>query len=120
MNEFGAFIKEKRMEANYSLRGFAEALHKAPSYISDIEKGNRKPNEKDLLDSMVVLLNLSANDSTKLYDLAAAQKENGLAQDVSEYVNTNKIAKVALRTAKECNATEEDWQRFINGLKDKK
>lgn len=119
MGEFGDFIKDKRLAIGLSLRGFANAIGKAPSYISDIEKGNRNPNEKDLLDSIVKILNLSSDDSAKLYDLAASQKRNELAHDVTEYVNEIKIAKVALRTAKEFNATEEDWQNFINKLKEK-
>ena len=36
------------------------------------------------------------------------------------YVSENNFAKVALRTAKELNATEEDWKDFIDKLKVKK
>lgn len=116
MGEFGDYISKKRQELGMTLRGFAKDLGVSPSYISDIEKGNREPNEKKLLDSLVRVLNLTQAEAEKLYDMAAAQK-NELAQDVSEYVSENNFAKVALRTAKELNATEEDWKDFIDKLK---
>ena len=119
MGEFGDYISKKRQELCMTLRGFAKDLGVSPSYISDIEKGNREPNEKKLLDSLVRVLKLNQEEAEKLYDMAAAQK-NELAQDVSEYVNENDFAKVALRTAKEVNATEEDWKEFIEKLKVKK
>lgn len=119
MGEFGDYISKKRQELGMTLRGFAKDLGVSPSYISDIEKGNREPNEKKLLDSLVRVLNLTQAEAEKLYDMAAAQK-NELAQDVSEYVSENNFAKVALRTAKELNATEEDWKDFIDKLKVKK
>ena len=118
MGAFGEYIKEKRQGLGMTLRGFAKDLGKSPSYVSDIENGNREPNEKELLNSIVRVLKLSEADSAKLFDMAAAQK-NELAQDVSEYVNENNLAKVALRTAKANGATEEDWKEFIEKLKEK-
>ncbi|WP_288517471.1 helix-turn-helix transcriptional regulator [uncultured Treponema sp.] len=119
MGAFGEFISKKRQDLGMTLRGFAKELGKSPSYVSDIEKGNREPNEKALLESLVKVLKLSNDEANKLYDMAAAQK-NELAQDVSEYVNETALAKVALRTAKENGATEEDWKKFIEKLKEKK
>lgn len=119
MGVFGEFISKRRQELGMSLRGLAKELGKAPSYVSDIEKGNREPNEKSLLESLVKVLQLSQEEANKLYDMAAAQK-NELAQDVSEYVNENELAKVALRTAKENGATKADWEEFIEKLKEKK
>lgn len=117
MGVFGEYISKRRLELGMTLRGFAKELGKAPSYISDIEKGNREPNEKSLLDSIVKVLKLNPEEAEKLYDMAAAQK-NELAQDVSEYVNENKLAKIALRTAKSTGASPEVWQKFIDELKD--
>ncbi|MGN0897188.1 MAG: helix-turn-helix domain-containing protein [Succinivibrio sp.] len=119
MSEFGDFISKRRLELNMTLRGFAKELGVSAPYLSDIEKGNREPNEKTLLDSLVRVLHLTPDEQNKLYDMAAAQK-NELAKDVSEYVTENDMAKVALRTAKAKGATKEDWERFIKDLEDKK
>lgn len=118
MSEFGDFISKRRFELNKTLRGFAKELGVSASYISDIEKGNREPNKKELLDSLVRVLKLNPEEANKLFDMAAAQK-NELAKDVSEYVTENDMAKVALRTAKTRGATKEDWERFIQDLEDK-
>ena len=119
MSEFGDFISKRRLELNMTLRGFASELGVSAPYLSDIEKGNREPNEKKLLDSLVRVLKLTPEEAAKLYDMAAAQK-NELAKDVSEYVTENEMAKVALRKAKANGATKEDWERFIKDLEDKK
>lgn len=119
MGAFGDYISHKRQEMGFTLRGLAKELGLSASYISDIEKGNREPNEKSLLDSLVKVLELNSEEAEKLYDMAAEQK-NELAQDVSEYVNENSLAKVALRTAKTHGATDEDWKKFIEGLNNKK
>lgn len=119
MGAFGEYISNKRQEKGFTLRGFAKELGMSASYVSDIEKGNREPNEKNLLDSLIKVLELSSDEAEKLYDMAAEQK-NELAQDVSEYVNENSLAKVALRTAKTQGATDEDWKKFIEGLNSKK
>ena len=118
MSEFGDFISKRILELNMTLRGFAKELDVSAPYLSDIEKGNREPNEKKLLDSLVRVLKLTPEEANKLYDMAAAQK-NELAKDVSEYVTENDMAKVALRTAKAKGATREDWERFIKDLEDK-
>lgn len=118
MGAFGDYIKEKRQGLGMTLRGFAKDLNKSPSYVSDIENGNREPNEKELLESIVNVLKLSQEEANKLYDMAAAQK-NELAQDVSDYVNKTELAKVALRTARVNGATEKDWKEFIEKLKEK-
>lgn len=119
MGAFGDFVSKRRQELGMTLRGFAKELDMSPSYVSDIEKGNRQPNEKSLLDSLVRVLKLSSDEAEKLYDLAA-EPRNEVAQDVSEYLNENNLAKVALRTAKSAGATEDDWNRFINELKERK
>ena len=46
MSEFGDFISKRRLELNMTLRGFAKELGVSAPYLSDIEKGNREPNEK--------------------------------------------------------------------------
>lgn len=118
MSDFGDFISKRRLELNMTLRGFAKELGVSAPYLSDIEKGNREPNEKKLLDSLVRGLKLNSEEAIKLFDMAAAQKKE-LAKDVSDYVTENEMAKVALRTAKAKGATKADWEQFIKVLEDK-
>lgn len=113
---FGAFITEKRKGANITLRRFAEMIGIAPAYLSDIEKGNRYPPDREKLDLMAQKLELSQSEIDQLYDLAASGRENGIAPDLPEYVMSTEKCRVALRLAREKGATNNDWQKIIDLL----
>lgn len=115
-NNFGKFISEKRKSANITLRRFAEMIGIAPAYLSDIEKGNRYPPDREKLDLMAQKLGLSQQDINRMYDLAAAGRENGIAPDLPEYVMSSEKCRVALRLAREKGATDDDWQKVIDLL----
>ena len=52
-----------------------------------------------------------------LLDLAAKSKNiSTVAADLPEYINERDIVRVALRTAKDVDATDEEWQEFIEKL----
>lgn len=112
---FGEFVKEKRQSLNITLRAFADELHIAPSYVSDIEKGKRNAPTQDILDAMVRVLKLNDDEKNKLFDLAAESK-NEIAQDITKYVGDNQNVRVALRRAKELNLGEEEWLQIIEDM----
>lgn len=116
MSAFGKFVLARRTALNLSLRGFSRALGMTPTYIGDIEKGRRNPNEKSLLDKMAKALELDEKQTEKLFDLAAAQKKDDIPQDLASYIGKNKAALRALRRAKAAGATGADWNRFANSL----
>ena len=56
-----------------------------------------------------------------LYDLAAKTKNNTVvSQDLPDYIMDRDIVRVALRTAKDVDATDEEWQEFIARLEARK
>ena len=114
--EFGQFIEKKRKEANKTLRGLAAELDIAPAYMSDIEKGHRYPPDKEKLDLIVNILSLDKDETNLMYDLAAREKENAVSPDLPEYIMGNDKARVALRIARDNNASEETWQKVIDLL----
>ncbi len=109
---FGQFLTRCRKEQELSLRALALKLDIAPAYLSDIEKGRRYPPEKKL-ESLSVILNLSAQDKTLMFDLAAMARENQVAQDISGYINETDLARVALRRAQATNLSEDGWKKVI-------
>lgn len=115
-NSFGQFISEKRKAANITLRRFAAIIGIAPAYLSDIEKGNRYPPDREKLDDIAKALNLPQQEIDRMYDLAAAGRENGISPDLPEYVMKTDKCRVALRLAREKGATDEDWQKVIDLL----
>lgn len=118
--DFGKFICEKRKAKGITLRFFAEQVGIAAAYESDIEKGHRYPPDKDRLAKMSELLGLSEEDTNKMYDLAAGEKENGIAPDLPEYVMGTDNCRVALRMAREKGLDNSDWQKIIGMIEKQK
>lgn len=114
--EFGKFIETKRKALNKTLRGLAADLDIAPAYMSDIEKGHRYPPDKDKLEKMAKLLNLSEEEKNKMFDLAAGEKDNSVSPDLPEYIMGTEKARVALRMARDNGATDATWQKIIDML----
>lgn len=114
--EFGKFIETKRKALNKTLRGLAADLDIAPAYMSDIEKGHRYPPDKDKLEKMAELLNLSEEEKNKMFDLAAGERDNSVSPDLPEYIMGTEKARVALRMARDNGATDATWQKIIDML----
>lgn len=114
--EFGRFIEQKRKDRGITLRGFAAELEIAPAYMSDIEKGHRYPPDKEKLEMMASILELSADDKDAMFDLAAGEKDNAVSPDLPEYIMGTQKARVALRMARDSGATDATWQKVIDML----
>ena len=107
--KFGEFIAEKRKSRGLTLRGLAAELGIAPAYMSDIEKGHRYPPDKDKLYELARILCLSEDETNTMFDLAAGEKENAVSPDIMG----NEQVRVALRMARDKNASSEVWQKVI-------
>ena len=116
LKKFGEFIEERRKNAGITLRGLAGILEIAPSYMSDIEKGRRYPPDKVKLDEIVKHLMLSENDKNLMFDLAAKEKENTVSPDLPEYIMEKDLVRVALRKARDTNASDHKWEKIIEIL----
>ncbi len=115
---FGSFLRTKRKEKEYTLRGFAAMADLSPVLMSYIETGQRAAPLEGALERIAKLLVLSQEERNKFYDLAAKSKAApSVALDLPEYINGNELARVALRTAKDVDATDEEWMEFIAKLR---
>ena len=116
---FGEYIKERSEQIGKTLRGFAADLEISPAYLHDIENGNRRAPEK-LLGKMAELVGITETSEVHhLYDLAGVS-QNGQHVDINNYMNEVPAARAALRTAKDANFTDEDWQKLIEIIKKNK
>jgi transcriptional regulator with XRE-family HTH domain len=114
---FGAFLKAKRNEKEITVRAMADMVGVAVGYYCDIESGRRSPIDLEFLGKIIGALRLTDDDKETFYDLAG--KARSIAPpDLTGYINENKVARIALRVAKE-KASDEDWQWFINVLEQK-
>jgi len=115
---FGAFIREKRQRKSISLRYLVELLDLSPVHLSNIEN-NRRPAPKDeVLKKIIEVLQLNKQEQEEMYELAAKSKDiPTVPGDLPEYISGNELARVALRTAKDVDATDQEWKEFIEKLK---
>lgn len=118
---FGEFIKAKRQDKGISLRKFAEQLNISPVYLCNMEKDRNPAPKDDILSRMIQLLILSDEDTKLFYDLAAKTKNvPTVSKDLPEYIMDKDIVREALRTAKDVDATDEEWQEFIEMLESRR
>lgn len=113
---FGDYLKEKRTERNINLRKFAGMLEIAPAYLSDIEKSKRNSPTNDIMNKIVEVLGLNEDEKNILFDLAAKERENTVAPDISTYVTNNEQVRVALRKAQSLNLSDLDWIKIIERM----
>ena len=113
---FGSYVREKRMARGLSLRGLAAKLEVSPVYMSNMENDRRPAPAKEKLDHLIEILSLRQEDVERLLDLSARSSTRQVSADLPEYIMERDIVRAALRTAKEVDATDEEWQEFINRI----
>lgn len=110
--EFGQYLRSVRQAKKISIRQLAKAVSKTPTYISDIEKGNNKPPERELLDRIIAELHLEEFPDIKnrIYDLAAKERKD-VPADIKEYLMENESILKIIRTAKESPNEKQIWAK---------
>ncbi len=116
---FGDFLQRKRTEKKITIRKMAEMLGITAPYLNDIEKDRRNPPEMEKLELISQILMLSDEDKTTMFDLAG-KKRNSVAPDLPDYIMERDYVAAALRTARDLNAGEAEWLKFVEELKQRK
>ena len=113
---FHGFIKNIRLKDERHLRQIdvANKLEMSLTLYSEIEKGYRRPLNAIEMEIFAELFNLTNEEKATMYDLAS-RETNKIPVDL-EYImddENGKWARTALRKAKEVNADEKMWKKFI-------
>ena len=116
---FGDFLQKKRTERQITLRKMAEMIGITAPYLTDIEKDRRNPPEMEKLETISNILILSDEEKTTMFDLAG-KRRNSVAPDLPDYIMERDYVSAALRTARDLDAGEEDWHKFVEELKQRK
>lgn len=116
---FGEFLQHKRENKGITLRRMAEMLGVSAPFLSDVEKGRRNSLEMDKLVLLKQILVLSNDEYQTMLNLAGKQRKT-VAPDLPEYIMDRDYVSAALRTARDLDAGEAEWQRFVEELKKKK
>ena len=112
---FGEYLKHKREEKHISLREVARTLGVSAPFLSDVENNRRGPLTEERLADLAKVLNLNEKEQAEMYDIVGKQK-GLLAPDLNPYVTERPYVNAALRTARNLEANEDDWQRFVDDL----
>lgn len=99
---FGEYLRALRQEKKVSIRELAKQVNKTPTYISDIEKGNNRPPDESLLNSIIVALNLEDDAlqiKNTLFDLAAKER-GGVSADIAEFIMQDDDVRNVIRLVK--------------------
>lgn len=113
---FGSFVREKRQSIGLSLRTLAAKLDLSPVYLSNIENDRRPAPTRAYLERLEQELHLSKVETEQMLDLAAKSQNNRVSADLPDYIMNREIVRAALRTAKEADATDQEWQDFIDRI----
>ena len=116
---FGDFIAKKRIERSITLREMAKQLEVSAPFLSDVEKDRRNPFDNDRLEKVSAILNLDEQEQSFMYDLAG-RKRNTVAPDLPDYIMERDYVSAALRTARDLDAGEAEWLKFVEELKKRK
>lgn len=115
---FGEYVKQRREQLGKTMRSFASEIGISPAYLCDIENGNRKPPERFLEKIAVSLEIFDSEEQNNFYDLAGISK-NGQHSDINTYMDDLPSARMAMRTARDRNFTDEDWLEIVRIIKQK-
>lgn len=116
---FGPYLRVIRKTLGIPIRELAKKVNKTPTYISDIEKRNNKPPEKELLEKIVVALNIdkyySPNLKNTLFDLAAKER-NEVSCDIKDYIMGDNKVITLIRKLKENPNGREIVDNLLNNI----
>ncbi len=116
---FGEFISQKRVEKQITLRKMADMLGVSAPFLTDVEKDRRNPFDMEKLTQLAKILELSNEERELMFNLAG-KKRNAVAPDLPEYIMERDYVSAALRTARDLDAGEEEWNQFVEELRKRK
>lgn len=116
---FGDFISRKRIEKKITIRKMADMLGVSAPFLTDVEKDRRNPFDIEKLNQLAHILELTKEEKDEMLNLAG-KKRKAVAPDLQEYIMQRDYVSAALRTARDLDAGEEEWQRFVEELRKRK
>lgn len=116
---FGEYVKQRREQLGKTQKRFAAEVELSPAYLSDIENGNRRAPEKYLDKFAKALQIMDEEELYAFYDMAG-MSQKGQHADINSYIDELPHARIALRTARDFDYTDEDWRKLIEIIKKKK
>lgn len=113
---FGKYIRQRREALGFSYRALAAKLEISAAYLCEIESGHKKApliskNGKNYMQGFITYLQIPNKDIALFYEMANATRYS--FPDIHEYLENNRLARAALRLAKDLNLSDKEWQKII-------
>lgn len=112
-NVFGNMLQRIRRERKLTIRGLASRLEISPTYLCDLEAGDRKltSDNDDLFKKIIQILEINGEELDELIQArdAMALESNRLSPDLAQYLRETPAAQAALRKAMNNNVSNEEW-----------
>jgi transcriptional regulator with XRE-family HTH domain len=117
---FGDYIKDKRKKhpREFTITQVAEHLGVSRAFYCDVENKRRAPFDGRKMEMLAEFLDLSAEETAMMYDLASHYKGN-LPYDIEATLlneEVGELAQTALRLSKGCDEPEAQWKQLIREL----
>lgn len=116
---FGELLTFLRVQKDVTLRELAKGIGVSAPFLSDVEKGRRSALTAERIEKVVEMLHLGTDEKNDLYNAAGKQKKS-IPLDLPDYIMNHEYVTAALRTARDLDAGEEEWQRFVDDLRRRK
>ena len=121
---FGEYIRKKRLSdpRELTMQDVGNHLGISTQYVSEIEKGRRKPLNGERLERLASFLRLSEEDSATMYDLASRENHE-VPYDIENTLmgeEVGDLVRFALRQSKAGFIFEDDWKELICKAKKRK
>ena len=116
---FGELLTQLREKKDKTLRELARAIGVSAPFLSDVEKGRRSALTAERIEKVAEVLQLDQDERNALFDAAGKQK-NSIPPDLPDYIMEHEFVSAALRTARDLDASEEEWKRFVEDLRRRK
>lgn len=129
MSKLGDYLKTLRKNKGFSLREAEELLGVSRTFICDLENGapfpsgNKKGEKTNLVQKYVEVYELAPKEAENfklMVDESLLNKaSSNISADVVEYLKSNQVVQQVLRKAIESDLSEEEWNKFLERIKNK-
>ena len=110
-DKFGVYLKGRMKELDIKRVELAQMLDVSPSYIQDIEKGNRSA-PKNHIHKLIKILEIEESEMVYFIDLFGCYNENW--EDLNKYLFENPMARKAIRIMRDNNIPAEVLKNWID------
>ena len=129
MSKLGDYLKSLRKSKGYSLREAQDKLGVSRTFICDLENGapfpsgNKKGEKTNLVQKYIEVYELDAKQAEEfkllIDESLLGKSSNNISADVVDYLKSNQVVQQVLRKAIEADLSEEEWKKFLEGIKNK-